>query len=98
MENWRRRTEGGRGLVDDAVETPISQAGTKANSEDFTTRGMGKGDKGQAGHHRGYKYYVLTMLTSVLKLTLRMQTWVKILVAACILSMLSLVPTLTNKE
>ena len=29
---------------------------------------------------------------------LRMKTWVQILITACILSMVSLVPTLTNKE
>ena len=98
MESWRRRTKGGRGLAEDAVETLISQASTSASSEDEVTRRTVKGDKGQAGHHRGYKYYAWTVLTLVFKLTLRMQTWVQILITAFILSMVSSAPTLKNKE
>ena len=67
-------------------------------SVDDITRRVVKRDKRQAGHHHGFKYYGWTMLTSVFKLTLRMQAWVQILIAACILSMVSSVPTLTHKD
>ena len=83
--------------MDDAVETPISRASTSVSSEDDNTRQTVKGYKGQAGHQHGYKYYACTVLTSVFKLTLRMQTWVQIQITACIFSMVSSVPTLMNK-
>ena len=83
-ESWRRQTEGGRGLVDDTVETLISRAGTSASSADGITGQTVKGDKGRAGHHCGYKYYACTVLTSVFKLMLRMETLVQILITACI--------------
>ena len=57
-----------------------------------------RGRMGDPGNHCGYKYYAWTVSTSVFKLTLRMQTWVQILITACILSMVSLVPTLMKKE
>ena len=38
VESWRKRTEGGRGLVDNAVETPPSQASASASSADDVTR------------------------------------------------------------
>ena len=47
----------GEGLVDESVETPISQAGTSASSEDDLTRQTVKVDKGQAAPHCRYKYY-----------------------------------------
>ena len=93
-ESRRRGTEGERELVDNAVETPISLASSSASKADDATRWMVKRDIGQAGHQQGYKYYVYTVLISVFKLTLRMQTWAQILITACILSMVSSVPTL----
>ena len=82
MESWRRWTKGGRGLVDNTVETLISGASTSASSEDDVTRQTVKVDKEQAGHHLDYKYYAWIMITSVFKLRLRMQTWVQILITA----------------
>ena len=67
-ESLRRRTKEGRGLADDTQETLLSQASTSASSADDVTRLMVKGDKGQAGHHRRYKYYAWTVLTSVFKI------------------------------
>ena len=97
-ESVRRQTKGVRGLADDAEETPLSRASTSECSVDDVTRWTVKRDKRQARHSRRYKYYMWTMLTSVFKLTLRMQARLKILITACILSMVSLVPTLMNKE
>ena len=45
-----------------------------------------------------YKYYTRVMLTSVYKLTSRMQAGEHMLVAACIMSMVSLVLILLSKE
>ena len=66
------------------------------SSADDVTRQTMKGDKEPAEYHRRYKYYAENWVTSVFKLMLKMQTWTQILIAACILSMVSLVPTLTN--
>ena len=60
--------------MDNAVETPPSQAVASASSADDVTRQMVTGDKETAEHHRGYKYYAGTWVTSVFKLMLRMQT------------------------
>ena len=65
---------------------------------DDITRWTVKRDKGQAGGQQGYKYHAYKVLISVFKLTLRMQTWVQILITACILRMVSSVLTLMNKE
>ena len=56
------------------------------------------GDKETAEHHHRYKYYEGTWVTSVFKLMSRMQTWMQVLIAACILSMVSSVPTLVMRE
>ena len=56
------------------------------------------GDKETAEHYHGYEVYEGTWVKSVFKLMSRMQTWMQILIAACILSMVSLVPTLVMKE
>ena len=59
---------------------------------------MVKEDKEQTGHYCGYNNYAWVMLTSVFKLTLRMQAGIHMLVAACRLSMVSSVRTLMNKK
>ena len=95
------KTERGRKRISGQCSretAPLSGASTSVHSGDVILRWTVKGDKRQAGHHHGYKCYTGTMLTSVFKLTLRMQAWVKILITACILSMVSLAPYLTNKE
>ena len=97
-ESSRRCTEGERGIVGNAVETPISRAGTSASSANDVTRWTVKRDEWQAGHQWGYKYYVNTVLISVFKLTLRMKICVQIPITACILSMVSSVLTLMIKE
>ena len=43
-ESWRRQTEGGRGIVDDVVRTPINRAGTSASRADDITRQTVKRD------------------------------------------------------
>ena len=57
-----------------------------------------KGDKEQNGNCHENKYYVWVMLTSVFNLTSRMQAEIHMLVAACILSLVSSVPTILSKE
>ena len=85
--------------MDNTAETPLSRAGASASSGDDVTRRMVKGDKEPAKHHRGggNKYYAWNWVISVFKQMLRMQTWMQVLIAACILSMVSLVPTLTKE-
>ena len=56
------------------------------------------GDKETAEHHHRYKHYAGTWVTSVFKLMSRMQTRMQVLIAACILRMVSSVPTLAMRE
>ena len=72
--SWRKQTEGGRRLVNNVIETLLSQAGASASSMGDVTRRMVTGDKETAVHHHGHKYYEGTWLTSVSKLMSRMQT------------------------
>ena len=73
VESWRKRTEGGRGLVDNAVETPPSQASASASIVDDVMRRTVTGNKEPAEYQCGYKYYAGNWVTSVFKLMLRMK-------------------------
>ena len=87
-----------RGLLNHALGDTLSLASTCASSADCITRRTVKGNIEQNGHCRKYKYYVWVMLTSVFKLTSRMQAGIHKPVTTCILSMVSSVPTILSKE
>ena len=87
-----------KGLLNHPLGDTPSLDGTSASSSDCVTRWTVKGDIEQNGHCREYNYYMWVMLTSVFKLTSRVQAGIHMLVAACIMSMVSSVPTILSKE
>ena len=70
----------------------------KLSSAGDVTRRMVTEDKETAECHHRFKYYAETWVTSVFKQMSRMQTLMQVLIAACIQSMVSLVPTIAPRE
>ena len=87
------QTEGREGLVDPAQTNSQTQAVTSGHSRNDMTDPMVKNDKRQTGQYGTYKYSAWTMLTSVFRQLARIQTRVQILIAACIMSLVSSVHT-----
>ena len=73
-----------RGLLNHALGDTPSLASTSASSADCFTRQIVKGDKVKNGHCCEHKDYMWVMLTSVFKLTSRMQAVIHMLVSAYI--------------
>ena len=92
-----RRNVVEQGLLNHALGDMPSQASTSASSADCVKRRTVKGDKEQNGHCHEFKSYMWVMLTSVFKLTSRMQAGIH-MHSACILSMVSSVPLILSKE
>ena len=75
-----RRSVVERGLVNHPRGNMPSLSSTSASSADCVTRWTVERVKEQNGHCHEYKYYVWVILTSVFKLTLRMQAVIPMLV------------------
>ena len=85
-----------RGLLNHALGDTLSRSSTGASSANCITRRTVKGAKEQNGHCCEYKYYMWVILTSVFKLTFRMQAGIHRQEAAFILSMVSSIKDLAS--
>ena len=77
-ERVKRRSVVERGLLNHRLGATQSLTITSASSADCFTRQTVNGDKEQNGHCCEYKDYAWVMLTSVFKLTSRMQAVIHI--------------------
>ena len=88
----------GKGLVNQARRTVLSQAGTSPDGTGCFTGRTVKAIEERGRHCRGYKHYLWVVKTTVFNLILRMQAVVCMLISTCILSMMESTPMVLNKE